>query len=91
MTNTLHRKGHVEDLKKDYVIFTSVDKSIKLGSAPKIHEFLRICNKYNPNNIGSSKYGKTNIVFKICKFTCLIGQSHSFFFISIVCFWACGI
>jgi hypothetical protein len=27
------------------------------GSAPKIHEFLRICQKYNPINIGSSKYG----------------------------------
>ena len=57
MTNTLHRKGSVEDLKGDYVIFTSVAKDIKPGSAPKIHEFLRICNKYNPINIGSSKLG----------------------------------
>ena len=57
MTNTLHRKGSIEDLKGDYVIFTSVANDIKPGSAPKIHEFLRICNKYNPINIGSSKLG----------------------------------
>ena len=57
MTNTLHRKGSIEDLKGDYVIFTSIAKEIKPGSAPKIHEFLKICNKYGPINIGSSKYG----------------------------------
>ena len=57
MTNTLHRQGSPEELKGDYVIFTSIAKSIKPGSAPKIHEFLRICNKYGPVNIGSSKYG----------------------------------
>lgn len=57
MTNTLHRRGPVEDLKGDYVIFTSIAKDYKPGSAPQIHEFLRICNKYNPINIGSSKLG----------------------------------
>lgn len=58
MTNTLHRKGAVEDLKEDYVIFVSMARGInREGSAPKIHEFLRICQKYNPVNIGSSKLG----------------------------------
>lgn len=57
MTNTLHRQGSTEELKGDYVIFTSIAKEIKPGSAPMIHEFLRICNKYGPVNIGSSKYG----------------------------------
>lgn len=57
MTNTLHRQGKLEDLKGDYVIFTSIAKDIKPGTAPKIHEFLKICNKYGPINIGSSKYG----------------------------------
>ena len=57
MTNTLHRQGKLEDLKGDYVIFTSIAKEIKPGTAPKIHEFLKICNKYGPINIGSSKYG----------------------------------
>jgi len=58
MTNTLHRKGAVEDLKEDYVIFVSMARGInREGSAPKIHEFLRICQKYSPVNIGSSKLG----------------------------------
>lgn len=58
MTNTLHRKGAVEDLKEDYVIFVTMARGInREGSAPKIHEFLRICQKHNPVNIGSSKLG----------------------------------
>ena len=58
MTNTLHRQGSPEDLKGDYVIFVTLARDInKEGSAPKIHEFLRICNKYNPVNTGSSKMG----------------------------------
>jgi len=58
MTNTLHRQGTVEELKGDYVIFTTTARDItKEGSAPKIHEFLRICQKYNPVNTGSSKKG----------------------------------
>ena len=58
MTNTLHRQGAEEDLKGDYVIFVSMARGItRDGSAPKIHEFLRICQKYNPVNIGSSKLG----------------------------------
>ena len=72
MTNTLHRKGSIEDLKGDYVIFTSVAKDIKPGSAPKIHEFLRICNKYNPINIGSSKLG--SVLQDDVKFNDLVTQ-----------------
>jgi hypothetical protein len=58
MTNTLHRQGAEEDLKGDYVIFVSMAREInREGSASKIHEFLRVCQKYNPVNIGSSKWG----------------------------------
>lgn len=58
MTNTLHRQGAVENLKGDYVIFVTMAREInREGSAPKIHEFLRICQKYDPVNIGSSKLG----------------------------------
>jgi hypothetical protein len=58
MTNTLHRQGNVEDLEGDYVIFTTTARGInREGSAHKIHEFLRICKKYNPINIGSSRGG----------------------------------
>jgi hypothetical protein len=58
MTNTLHRQGTVEELKSDYVIFTTTAKDVnREGSGPKIREFLRICQKYNPINTGSSKKG----------------------------------
>src|SRR3972149_2609414 len=58
MTNTLHRQGTAEELKGDYVIFVTTTRGItREGSAPKIHEFLRICEKYKPVNIGSSKLG----------------------------------
>ena len=58
MTNTLHRKGTVEELKGDYVIFTTTARGInREGSAPKIREFLRICRKYDPINTGSSRKG----------------------------------
>ncbi len=58
MTNTLHRQGSEEDLKHDYVIFTTLAKGItREGSAPKVQEFKRICLKYNPVNFGSSKLG----------------------------------
>ncbi len=58
MTNTLHRQGAAEDLGGDYVIFVTMARGInREGSAPKVHEFLRICKKHNPVNIGSSKMG----------------------------------
>ena len=58
MTNTLHRQGSVEELEGDYVIFTTTTKEInREGSGPKIREFLRICQKYNPVNTGSTKKG----------------------------------
>jgi hypothetical protein len=42
----------------DYVIFTTTARGItREGSAPKIHEFLRICKRYDPINTGSSKKG----------------------------------
>jgi hypothetical protein len=58
MTNTLHRQGTEEELERDYVIFASLAREItREGSAPKIQEFLRICLKHNPVNIGSSRQG----------------------------------
>jgi hypothetical protein len=58
MTNTLHRQGTVESLKNDYIIFAHTAKGItKEGSAPKLQEFMRICMKYHPVNIGDVKQG----------------------------------
>ncbi len=58
MTNTLHRQGPVEELKEDYVIFATTARGInREDSAPKIQEFMRICLKHDPVNIGSSRKG----------------------------------
>jgi len=58
MTNTLHRQGSLESLKNDYIIFAHTAKGItREGSAPKLQEFMRICLKYHPVNIGDSKQG----------------------------------
>jgi hypothetical protein len=58
MTNTLHRQGSREDLKHDYVIFVHTAKGKnREGAAPKIREFMRICLKYNPVNVGDIKQG----------------------------------
>ena len=58
MTNTLHRQGNREDLKHDYVIFVHTAKGKNQeGAAPKIREFMRICRKYHPVNMGDVKQG----------------------------------
>jgi hypothetical protein len=58
MTNTLHRRGTRERLQEDYIIFATTARGInREGSASKLRQFLRICLKYNPANIGSSKQG----------------------------------
>jgi hypothetical protein len=61
MTNTLHRQGAPESLKNDYVIFAHTAKGItREGSAPKLQEFMRICLKYNPVNMGDGKQGNVH-------------------------------
>lgn len=58
MTNTLHRQGALETLKQDYIIFVHTAKGINRdGSADKIREFMKICLKYNPVNMGDVKLG----------------------------------
>jgi len=58
MTNTLHRRGTPNSLKNDYVIFCTMAKGINSkGSGPKIQEFIRICLKYNPVNMGDGYMG----------------------------------
>jgi hypothetical protein len=58
MTNTLHRQGKAENLKKDYVVFMTTAAGInREGSASQIQEFMRICQKYHPINMGNVKLG----------------------------------
>ena len=58
MTNTLHRQGALESLKHDYTIFVHTAKGKnREGSAAKIREFMKICLRYNPVNMGDVKLG----------------------------------
>jgi len=58
MTNTLHRRGTRDSLKNDYVVFSLPARSVNAqGSAPKVQEFMRICLKYNPVNMGDGRHG----------------------------------
>ena len=51
MTNTLHRKGTTEELKRDFVVF-----ALPKGGVPdivnKLIKFTKICLKHKPVNIG---------------------------------------
>ena len=54
MTNTLHRYGDAGSFSDDYIIFAipSIGKNDE-ECIPKMQQFLRICAKYNPVNLGN--------------------------------------
>jgi hypothetical protein len=58
MTNTLHRFGNAESFYDDYVIsaIAAADKNDE-GAVPKLKQFLRICKKYGPVNMGNGMRG----------------------------------
>lgn len=58
MTNTLHRYGDADSFRDDYIIialpsFGANDE----GSLPKLKQFLRICAKHKPANLGNGRRG----------------------------------
>jgi hypothetical protein len=54
MTNSLHRYGNAESFKDDYIIFAIPSVGINdEDSVPKLRDFLRICTKHNPINLGN--------------------------------------
>lgn len=58
MTNTLHRRGSAEDMKKDFIIFcTSAKGQPKEGRGRRLQEFARIVLKHKPVMFGSSAQG----------------------------------
>ena len=56
MTNTLHRYGSAASFHDDYIIFAlpSIGNNDE-GCVPKLKEFLRICAKYGPSNMGNGR------------------------------------
>ena len=58
MTHTLHRKGTLENLSDDYVIFAIAAQTVNAkGTAPQFKTFADIVLKYNPVNFGDMKTG----------------------------------
>ena len=58
MTHSLHRRGDFESLKDDFVVLGCPATGVnKVGSAPKTQNFLSICYKHGPVNLGDMKTG----------------------------------
>jgi len=58
MTHSLHRRGDYESLKEDFVVLGCPATGVnKVGSAPKTQNFLSICYKHGPVNLGDMKTG----------------------------------
>jgi hypothetical protein len=58
MTNTLHRYGLAQSFRDDYILFAIPSKGRNdEGCIPKLKQFLRICLKYQPVNIGNGNRG----------------------------------
>ncbi|MFC1639421.1 hypothetical protein ACFL3B_01500 [Gemmatimonadota bacterium] len=58
MTNTLHRYGSAGSFSDDYVFFALPCKGKNdQGAVDKLREFLSICAKHEPTNLGNSDYG----------------------------------
>ena len=58
MTHTLHRKGTVDNLAGDYVLFAIAAQTVNAkGSAPKFRKFADIVLKHNPVSFGDMKTG----------------------------------
>lgn len=58
MTNTLHRSGQPDDLKDDYILFAMCTRGKNdVGAPQRLREFLRICARYNPVNMGDGRDG----------------------------------
>ena len=58
MTNTLHRFGPREDLQDDYIVFAMCTRGQNdVGAVDRLKQFLSICVKYKPVNIGDATKG----------------------------------
>ena len=58
MTNTLHRFGDADSFRDDYIVFAIPSRGQNdQDCIPKLQEFLRICVKHNPSNLGNGNRG----------------------------------
>lgn len=60
MTHTLHRRGSVDDLREDFVVFSMAAKTVnRQGADKKMQKFFEIVEKYQPVNYGDMKTGNS--------------------------------
>ena len=58
MTHSLHRRGDRKSLENDFVVLGCPATGVnKVGSAPKTRQFLSVCHKHGPVNLGDMKTG----------------------------------
>lgn len=58
MTNTLHRYGKADSFNDDYILFAIPSRGKNDENCiPKLREFLRICARHNPINMGNGQRG----------------------------------
>lgn len=58
MTNTLHRYGNADSFRDDYIIFAIPSKGKNDEECiSKLKQFLRICARYDPSNMGNGNRG----------------------------------
>jgi len=58
MTNTLHRFGDADSFRDDYIVFAIPSRGQNDQECiPKLQQFLRICVKHNPSNLGNGNRG----------------------------------
>jgi len=62
MSHTLHRRGTLESLKNDYVVFAMSAKGVnEVASKVKLKRFLEIVKQYGPVNLGDMRTGNRYI------------------------------
>ncbi len=62
MSHTLHRRGTLESLKNDYVVFAMSAKGVnEVASSAKMKRFLEIVNRFGPVNLGDMRTGNRYI------------------------------
>ena len=65
MTHTLHRKGTVESLSNDFLVFAIAAQGINSsGSASKFPKIMEVMLSYNPVNYGDMRTGNSYSVSK---------------------------
>jgi hypothetical protein len=63
MTHSLHRRGDVENLQNDFIVFAMSAKGVNdAGSAAQMKRFFQIARRHHPLNMGDMKTGNWSLI-----------------------------